>query len=256
MKKAILRLTVAVVLLVSPAYAGEILKISGLPNYPPVSWKSDETLMGVGPELAGTIFRELGVPFRFKPLPWVRALSEMEHGQIDVIAGAYIKTERQKYMNYSIPFMKDPGAIFVMKDRAFTFNELKDLIGKKGVNMLGYSWGEAFDGFAKKHLNVVTATKPLQALQMLERGRVDYFVYGLYSGLFVAAKAGMGEKVEALPHYVSYEDLCLTFSRKSKFSQLLPKVNEIIKRLKDEGAIDKWTAQCLKKYRDSLATHR
>lgn len=254
MKSAILGLALGLMLCVSPAYAGDVLKISGLPNYPPVLWKAKGTLLGVGAELARTICTELEVAFKFKPLPWVRALSEAEQGKIDMIAGVYIKEDRQKYMDYSVPFMKDPSAIFVMKGHGFPFSGLKDLMGKKGVNMLGYSWGEAFDRFAEEHLNITTVSKPLQALKMLKRGRVDYFVYGLYSGGFVVTKAGMSHQVEALPKYVSQEGLYITFSKKSKFRHLLPRANALIEELKAEGLIDRWIEQYLERYRETLVT--
>lgn len=252
MKRTILQLIVGLLISVSPVYGADILEISGLPNYPPVLWKAKGTLMGVGAELARTICTELGTSFKFKPLPWVRALSEAEQGKIDMIAGAYFKKDRQVYMDYSVPFMKDPGAVFVRTGHAFAFKDLKDLKGKKGVTMLGYSWGEAFDQYAEKHLDMTTVTKPLQALKMLERSRVDYFVYGLYSGEFVAAKAGMAHQVEALAHYVSEENLYLTFSKKSPFRHLLPRADDIIKRLKTQGVIDRWIEQYLQKYRETL----
>ena len=254
MRRTILRLTLGLLLLGTPVYGGDVLEISGLPNYPPVLWEADGTLVGVGAELAKRICTELKVRYRLKPLPWIRALHETEYGEIDMIAGAYFKKDRQAYMDYSIPFMKDPGAVFVMKGHAFPFKKLKDLIGKKGVTMLGYSWGENFDQYAKAHLDMVTVTTPMQALKMLERCRVDYWVYGLYSGAFVATKAGMGDKVESLEHYVSQEDLYITFSKKSQFRHLLPRVNAIIKRLEANGVIDGWIQHYLKKYRETLAT--
>lgn len=253
MTRTILAITVGLVLGVSPAYAADVVKISGLPNYPPVLWKAQGTLMGVGAELAKAICTELGMAFKFKPLPWVRALSEAKQGKIDMIAGAYLKKERQAYMEYTVPFMKDPSVLFVKRGRVFPFQGLKDLAGKKGVTMLGYSWGEAFDRYADAHLHITTVTRPLQALRMLDRGRVDYFVYGLYSGGFVLTKTGMAEKVEYLPHYVSQEDLYITFSKKSPFGRFLPRANDLIQRLKDEGLIDKWIRHYLKKYRKTLA---
>jgi len=252
MKKTILQLMAGLMLCVSPVFGADMMEISGLPNYPPVLWKAKGSLVGVGAELAKTICTELGVTFKFKPLPWLRALSEAKDGQIDMVAGAYFKKDREAYMDYSVPFMKDPAVIFVMKGHAFPFKELKDLIGKKGVTMLGYSWGDTFDRFAEEHLDMTTVTKPLQALQMLERGRVDFFVYGLYSGGFVATETGMTAKVESLAHYVSQEDLYLTFSKKSKYRHLLPRANNIINRLKAEGVIDRWIEQYLKAYRKTL----
>lgn len=243
----------ALILWVPSVYGADIMEISGLPNYPPVLWKAGGTLIGVGAELAKTICTELRVSFKFKQLPWLRALSEAEEGEIDMIAGAYMKKDRQEYLDYSVPFMKDPAVVFVMKGRAFPFKDLRDLMGKKGVTMLGYSWGEAFDRFAEEHLDMTTVTKPLQAFKMLERGRADFFVCGLYSGGFVATEMGMADKVESLAQYVSQEELYIAFSKKSRFRHLLPRANAIIGRLKSQGVIDRWIDEYLREYRETLA---
>lgn len=246
MKRAILGLTVGLMLCVSPIYGADVVEISGLPNYPPLLWEAKGTLVGVGAELVKTICTELGLSFRFKPLPWLRALSEAEDGKIDIIAGASFKKERQEYMDFSVPFMKDPAVIFVMKGHAFPFNGLKDLVGKKGLTMLGYSWGEAVDRFTKEHLDIIVVRRAQQAFKMLERGRTDFFIYGLYSGSFVARKMGIFDKVESLPHFVSQEAVYITFSKKSKYRHRLSRANDIIQRLREEGVIDRWIEKYLK----------
>ena len=127
MKKIIL-LIVSIVLVVYPAFARDVLIVSGHPEYPPIMWKENGAIVGVAAELAKTIFTELGVPFESKSTgPWVRVQDNAKNGNIDMIVASYINRERQTYMDYTIPFLKDPVSVFVWKGKTFTFNRWEDL---------------------------------------------------------------------------------------------------------------------------------
>ena len=51
MKKIIL-LIVSIVLVVHPAFARDVLIVSGHPEYPPIMWKENGAIVGVAAELA------------------------------------------------------------------------------------------------------------------------------------------------------------------------------------------------------------
>jgi len=52
--------------------------------------------------------------------------------------------------------------------------------------------------------------------------------------------------VEITPKVI--QNLHMTFSKKSKIKHLLPKANQIIERLKNEGIIEKWIQEYLNYY--------
>ena len=94
MKKIIL-LLVSIVLVVYPAFARDILIVSGHPEYPPIMWKENGAIVGVAAELAKTIFTELGLPFESKSTgPWVRVQENAKNEDIDMIVASYINLER------------------------------------------------------------------------------------------------------------------------------------------------------------------
>ncbi len=229
--------------------AGETLIISGHSEYPPVSWQEGDTIVGVAAEMAKTIFTELGIPYKIQAKgPWPRVHAYAQHGDIDMILAAYINPERKKYMEYSIPFMKDPVSVFVLKGNTFPFHHWEDLIGRKGNTVRGESYGKEFDLFIEQHLQVERVTTVIQNFQKLEGRRVEYAIIGLYPGLAYASVTGYKDKIEVLSNNIVEENFYMTFSRKSKFRHLLPQVNAIIKRLKHDGMIDKWITQYLAYY--------
>ena len=135
-----------------------------------------------------------------------------------MIAGVYINNERQTYLDYSVPFMPDPGVLFVKKGRRFPYKHWRDLIGKKGVTNQGYSWGDAFDRFILNKLQVARVDNPQQAFSMLIRTDrdIDYYLYGLLPGLVVINRLGIADAVEYLPDYVTDEKFYFAFSKRDE----------------------------------------
>lgn len=237
---------------ISIAYAGEPLIISGHPEYPPIMWQEGDTMVGAAAELAKTVFSEIGVPYEIRATgPWKRVQKNARHGRIDVITAAYINPERQNYMVYTIPFMKDPVSVFVIKRKTFPFDKWEDLIGKRGNTALGESYGKAFDLFIEQKLMVEKTPTVMQNFLKLEANRVDYAIIGLYPGLSYASISGFKEKIEVLSTPVVEENFYMTFSKRSKYAHLLPQANSIIARLKDEGRIDIWIQEYLDYYQAS-----
>ncbi len=232
------------------ALAGEVLVVSGHPGYPPVTWEENGVIVGVGAELVKAVFTELKVPYEIRADGrWIRVQKDAEAGVIDVIAGVYLNTERKAFLEYTVPFMKDPNVVFVWKGKTFPFNTWDDLIGKRGTTNIGESFEDKFDHFAEAKLSLERVPETIQNLKKLESGRADYFVFGLYPGLSIATLEGYDDKIEALPKPILTANFYMAFSKKSKYVHLLPKVNRIINRLKAEGTVDRWLKEQMDDYR-------
>ncbi len=78
--------TFLILLLAVPCLAAPSLIISGHPNYPPYMWNANGSLVGVGPEIAESICKELGFTCEQRPLgSWNRVQELARNGNIDMI---------------------------------------------------------------------------------------------------------------------------------------------------------------------------
>ena len=226
--------------------------ISGHPEYPPIMWQSGNEIAGVGAKLASHIFSALNIPYRLEfSGPWKRVQLHAQQGYIDVIVAAFKNSERQKYMEYSVPFTVDPIVVFVRKGREFPLEKWEDLIGRLGTTTLGDSMGQEFDDFANAKLNIERTSTVIQNFKKLELERCEYFIYGLYPGTAAAINLGFDDMIVALPYFVTEQNFYLTVSRKSPYLNQLPQINTEIERLKADGSIDRWTQESLNEYRRS-----
>jgi polar amino acid transport system substrate-binding protein len=238
-------------------YATKIIEVSGHPEYPPVMWQEGDNIVGVGPEIVKMVFDDLGITVnsKFKG-SWTKVEKGIKEGDIDVLAGVYMTAQRKSFMDYSIPYMKDPVVIFVARGQAFPYKKWDDLIGKNGTTTIGDSFGKDFDKFIANKLTISRSLKAEGNLNKVLSGEADYFISAMYSGLIEAEKLGISDKIEYLPVYITAETFYISISRESKFLRYLPKVNEKIEKLVKDGTIDRLIEEKMKYYLEGIKGKR
>jgi polar amino acid transport system substrate-binding protein len=211
---------------------------SGHPEWPPIMFRAGAAIDGAGAALVKKIFADLGVavevPFTGT---WDEVQSRARSGEVDVLVAAYKTTEREGYMVYSLPYTTDPVAIYVARGKAFPFDNWNVLIGKKGIAMVGDSYGQSFDDFAAANLTLTRVTTAQQAYDMLAAGQGDYFLNSLYAGDDFLKRNGTAAQFESLPKFVNEENFYITISKKSPYVTYLALINEQITKYKADGTI-------------------
>lgn len=221
-----------------------VATVSGHPEWPPIMFRSGSDIDGAGAALVQKIFDDLGLRAKFPHVgTWDEVQAKARSGVVDVLVAAYKTAERETYMHYSDPYTTDPVAVYVARGKAFPFESWNVLVGKKGVAMVGDSYGQQFDDFAAASLQLVRVTTVAQALALLSNGQADYFLYALYSGNDYLKKAGTAAQFESLPKYLAEEPFYITISRQSRFAAYLPQINDAIAKYKADGTVDALIAQ-------------
>ena len=195
------------------------LVATGNPEYSPYLWRDPEDdgkLIGANADLMQLLSKEIGIPIEVKYLgPWSRVQELARTGRVDLIAGAFFTTARLDYMDYFQPaFRGTRTVIWTHPKNTFKYNAWRDLIDRNGLTVVNNSFGEEFDAYAKKSLNIAKVASLEQALQMLVLARADYVIYEEDPGLALAAKLNITQLKTALTA-VSTESLFLTMAHQS-----------------------------------------
>jgi polar amino acid transport system substrate-binding protein len=135
----------------------------------------------------------------------------------------------------------DDTVVFVSKGKTFEFEKLSDLSGKSGVSIIHDSFGTEFDKFEKKGLQMTRLPKSEHCVNFLLKGRARYMVGGYSAVLAVAAKMGVLDKIEVLPHRIIVTGMYLPISRISPWNkpELLKYLDRKVLEYKKEGYIKK-----------------
>lgn len=212
---------------------------SGHPEWTPIMLQKDGMIVGAGPELVAKIFTDLGLEISFPARgTWDEVQVQARSGEVDILVAAYKTDERLNYMEYSDAYTTDPIAVFVKTGASFSFGNNEDLIGKRGVAMVGDSYGQRFDDFSAKSLGLTRVATNKEAFDMLAAGQADYFVYSLFAGEDYMKKQNLPGAFEALPTYVDEPNFYMTISKQSPYVKYMPKINELLAKYKADGTID------------------
>jgi polar amino acid transport system substrate-binding protein len=224
-----------------PAWA---VVASGHPEWPPIMFQSGSAIDGAGPALLRKILGDLGVAVAIPHAgTWDQVQARARTGEVDMLVAAYKTTEREGYMVYSDAYTTDPVAIYVAAGRAFPFDSWDVLIGKRGVAMVGDSYGQTFDDFAAARLSLIRVNTVSEAFERVAGGAGDYFLYSLYAADDYLKKSGGVSRFESLPRFVNEENFYITISKNSPFVSLLPQINAAIARYKAGGTVAALIAQ-------------
>lgn len=198
---------------------------------------------GIAVEIANRIFATIAdAEVRFPLIPWNRALREVEAGSSDGI-GALLKTDdREKYMEYTLPLLQGKSLVWAVTGddgRPFEWLHVSDLKGYRLGVTQGYSYGEEIDqNIELGELDVVLAPSVEQLFAMLANDRIDIALANDAVG-YSLAKLYPRVQIHAAEKIISTETFYMGISRKSPAIALIPRINQAILSMQENGQIDR-----------------
>ncbi len=233
-----------------PAPPCNTLTVSGNPEYPPLLWRDEQHpgfLIGAVPALLKEITEPLGVNVVVKDIgSWARVQRMARQGEIDMVAAAFITSERIGYMDYLLPPMTHlPTAVWVPKGREFVYRHWPDLAGKRGSTLINKSFGQNFDRYAQQNLRIEGVRSIEQSFQMALADRVDYVLYEVLQGDVKLEYMGIAGEFVPLQPPVSREGLFFTFSKASPCNsfELRELIAEALYELVNSGRVNELIRQ-------------
>jgi len=203
---------------------------------------------GIDVEIVREIARRLGLEVEFVACPWLRCLSLMEKGTVDIISSAYRKPDRESYMQYfDVPYLdRLPVAFYFLRDSGVRVDRYEDLHGIESVGVLkGACYFPRFD--EDKAIRRFEVASQDQLFPMLAAGRIQVVAgYKPTENYRLIA-----EGYESLIERSSYEfdelaQVFMAVSRSSPLAGRFAEINEINRALIQEGFV----GDVVKKYYD------
>ena len=227
--------------------------------FPPYEYVDDNgDYAGIDVEIAGLIAKELGMELEIKDVDFGAILGGVESGMYDIgMAGMTVKEERLKQVNFSSTYATAKQVVIVKADAAYTsFEEFYtgfDADGNPSGIIDGLKIGVQQDttghiyasddpenwGFGEDAV-IPYKTGP-DAVQALLTGKVTAVIIDNEPAkAFVAQNAGL----KILDGAYADEEYAIAIKKEN--TELLTKVNAALKKLTDNGEIDKIVKKYIK----------
>lgn len=198
---------------------------------------------GVAVNIIQDIFKQIdGVDVEFKLFPWMRVLKSVKEGQLDGCILLKKTPERLEYMEFTAPLLDDQLLLWYKPSHfpdGFSWEKYTDLSDYKIAGQLGYSYGNDWDrAVENKVISVYEVDSGLQLMAMLMSDRVDLIVMNKMVGYAYMKEEGFKNKFLAAEKPIESNTLYISFSKKSWAKKLIPEINRIISKMKQDGTID------------------
>ncbi len=213
------------------------------PKYPPYHWQNGTAYKGLSIKLLEKISENTKIKFVPKFYPWVRALKMIEEGDVDIVLSLKKTPEREYFMTFSPePVFPNPMSVFYNSSNKFEYKEWLSLKKFKGGVSLGDKFGDGFDEFLGKELNVDIAPTMEENFIKLQNQRIDYFITGRYVGLYYIKETHLESEIKVQDLDVNKGFIYFGYSKKSKCNYEIDLINKEINKLNHT----KWTDKILK----------
>lgn len=215
------------------AKEGKKLIVGTCADFPPYEYFEDGEIVGIDAEIAKAIGEKLGYEIEIQDMDFSNVLASLESGKIQLgMAGLTVSDERQKTVDFSESYAKSIQVVLVKKDSGI--QTIDDLEGKKIGGQLGTTGAiYAQDDFGEE--NVHLFNKYPEAVLALENEKIDAMILDKIPAEHFAKAAG--KELILLDSSYTEEDFAIAIPKGKE--ELLKKVNQAIRELKEDGSLDK-----------------
>ncbi len=244
----------AILLFCSAAQAAPAVRYCDYPVYPPISWSDGKQVRGLAPTVVKAVFARLGLDVEVVVLGnWKRCLMDAAQGRVDVVL-AYRTPEREATLAFAdVPVLREEVAVFYNRQHPLQVDKLEDLKRYRGGLLFGESYGDAFDQIVARAGNIEWVSDSRQNFGKLIRGRIDFIPYERRTGLLYIEHLPGGDDLLALPLTLAVDHLRLAVSRHSPLAARMAEIDAELRRLAENGEIERWLAVSEATYRDMVA---
>ncbi len=225
----------------TPAASAKCKEIvaTGHPDYVPFTWRTEDGLEGASVDLIKLIANKLKVPLRVVHSgSWKRAQAAVASGEADMLISLYKTAGREGRLVYTSAFSSEPVVVVSLADTNLNYRDRSDLKPFQGGVVIGDSFGDDLDTYARSALKLHTVPTVEHLLNLLDHRRIQYGIHGLYPVLVTAHKLGMSPRMRTLVPPLTQEAMYMAMSKKSACRTHTAAISAEIEIMRAAGIVD------------------
>lgn len=196
---------------------------------------------GLDFEVATLVFKTAGLKVAFVHDDWENLLFNLIHKRdlVDMLCGAEITPERQKHLDFTIPYHSRRAVLFILKDSPI--KNIEELFGKMVAGDLHSSFETLLDK-KRSNIRIIKTSTKEESFNKLKDKSVVAVISPIEVGLFLSKKLNLEVKIIDINKSTSATAVAIAVKLGNQ--KMLDILNPVIKKLISSGKIDK----ILKKY--------
>lgn len=173
-------------------------------KYPPFEYEENGIMVGFNIDILNAVAKETGINININGGRWTDIRTGLESGNIEMLSGMFYSEERDKLVDFSVPFLRVDYVAFVNENSDIEkLEDLKDkiIIVEKGDIMEDYIIENNISQ------NYQTVGTPIEAMILLERNTCDAVFIGNFQGKYIEISEDL-EGLRALDEVLVQREYC------------------------------------------------
>ncbi len=237
-KTLIVVLAIAAVMLCACGGSDNKLVMATNAAFPPYESVEGSQIVGIDPEIAKLIADDLGMELVIEDMAFDSIIAAVQSGKADIaMAGMTVTEDRKQNIDFSDPYTEAAQVIVVRKDSDVAGPD--DLTGKS----IGVQIGTTGDIYAEdiEGATIERYSKFFEAINALSQGKIDAVIVDREPGKVFVSDS---DDLKMVDEEFTVEEYAIGVAKNN--TELLNKINESLKKLKDSGEIDKIIGKYIK----------
>lgn len=201
---------------------------------------------GLDIEILQTLAAELNCELSLQQDTWAALLRKLQSGELDILPGASISSERERYAWFSRPYRQEQFVLYQRQDAQLNFPNLAAMLsaGHKIGLVSGYFYGTEVDEL----LGQMPESFVSAQLSELNMARLlDEEISALLEDSMVATailrRKGLDRYISASSLSLPESEVYLMLSKSSVGEQQLQQINAVLDKLQQNGNLTKLIAK-------------
>ncbi len=233
----------AIMMMVSsiiPAFADDVMKFGVSEAWKPFDWQENGQYKGILIDIVNeAIQKRMGISVSYSIFPWERAQHLVREGVLDaLISNGPLRKEWSEHSNEVL--MELEWRIYINSSnpkleqikKAKTLEELRSF---HFVDYIGNGWAKA--NLVDKNFDIHLVSEPSKVFELIAKGRGDINIIPMIIGKYYLKELGLKNQITELPSIVPAIPFHLVIGKKSPFTKILPKFDQVVKQMKEDGAL-------------------
>ncbi len=218
-----------------------LIRVGADPGFQPFEFiNEDGEHSGIASDYIAMINQRMGLNMQVIPYPtWSEVIDKTKSREIDVLCAVMATEERQKYLNFSQPYITSPEMIFTRKNAPF-IGSVRDLNGKTiAIKDKSYIQDRLQNQYPYLKLALYDTT--YEAIFAVSNGEADAYINTLAHGSYVISEYNFTNVVVAAPMDGMVDGI--TFAIRNDWPILLNIISKALSTISEDEAAElraKW----------------
>ncbi|MCB1605357.1 MAG: mechanosensitive ion channel [Xanthomonadales bacterium] len=172
-----------------------VIRYAADPDFAPIDFIADGVHQGLARDYLRLIAKGSGLRFELRPYPsWADALAAFERGEVDMLSGAFVSADRERFALFSAPYFRLSGAIVTLGGGSAIGNV--EQLAKQSVGLVdGTVWRELLGEDASR-IQLRPYPDLATAIRALTRGEIAALVADPVTTLYQARRLGLASQIQ------------------------------------------------------------